>query len=73
MDRRYPLSDHYDGRHFFNPDTIASSRGLLEVLRWRMRGEHVAWPTLVSDAAFPPPSDLVATGGVAITFIMPLS
>lgn len=69
MTSLYPLSDHYDGQHFFNPGSAAPSHGLLEVLRWRLRGERSVWPRAVSDPAFPPPPDTVASGKVAITFI----
>jgi L-ascorbate metabolism protein UlaG (beta-lactamase superfamily) len=66
----YPLSDHFDGRRFFNPGVPRSSRGLLEVLRWRLRGERTAWPTHVSeDLVHPSPPLTVPTGFVAITFI----
>ena len=66
----YPLSDHYDGRRFFNPGVTRSSRGLLQVLRWRLHDERPAWPTAVSDGlVYPPPPDTVPEGFVAITFI----
>jgi L-ascorbate metabolism protein UlaG (beta-lactamase superfamily) len=70
MNIPYPISDHYDGRRFFNPGAPRSSRGLLEVLRWRLRGERTPWPTSLSgDPAYPPPPDIVPAGSVAITFI----
>ena len=70
MNISYPLSDHYDGRRFFNPGVPRSSRGLLQVLRWRLRGERAAWPTEVSgDPVYPPPPETVTNGSVAITFI----
>jgi L-ascorbate metabolism protein UlaG (beta-lactamase superfamily) len=69
MISRYPHSDHYDGKHFFNPGTTASARGLLQVLRWRLRGGRTAWPASISDPAFPPPPGTVGSGSAAITFI----
>jgi L-ascorbate metabolism protein UlaG (beta-lactamase superfamily) len=69
MNTSYPLSDHYDGQHFFNPGVLASSRGLRQVLRWRLRGERDVWPSNLSNHAFPPPPNAVAEGSVAITFI----
>jgi L-ascorbate metabolism protein UlaG (beta-lactamase superfamily) len=69
MKQRYPLSDHYDGRHFFNPGLRRPARGLVQVLRWRLRGERSAWPELVSDPPHPPPPDAVGPDSVAITFI----
>ncbi len=69
MPRRFPVSDHCDGQHFFNPGATGRGRGLLQVLRWRMREERAAWPDSVTDPTFPPPPDQVGDGEVAITFI----
>jgi L-ascorbate metabolism protein UlaG (beta-lactamase superfamily) len=70
MNQRFPLSDHYDGRHFFNPGPSRPARGLMQVLRWRFRGEQRAtWPTRVPDPVFPPPPNQVEPNSVAITFI----
>jgi L-ascorbate metabolism protein UlaG (beta-lactamase superfamily) len=70
MNQQFPLSDHYDGRHFFNPGPSRPSRGLLQVLRWRMRGEKRAiWPDHVSNPVFPPPPQTVGPHSAAITFI----
>jgi L-ascorbate metabolism protein UlaG (beta-lactamase superfamily) len=69
MDRLFPISDHCDGRHFFNPGVPSSSRGLLQVARWRLGTERAAWPSAISDPAFAPPPGVVAAGDVAITFI----
>src|ERR1700709_687054 len=69
MQTRYPLSDHYDGQHFFNPGVDRSSRGLLQVLLWRLRAERAVWPTNLSNPPFPPPPTSVQAGSVAVTFI----
>jgi L-ascorbate metabolism protein UlaG (beta-lactamase superfamily) len=69
MKQRYPLSDHYDGRHFFNPGLHRPARGLAQVLRWQLRGERSAWPARVSDPKHAPPPDAVGPDSVAITFI----
>jgi L-ascorbate metabolism protein UlaG (beta-lactamase superfamily) len=69
MRRRFPVTDHCDGRHFFNPGSTGAGRSLLQVLRWRMRGERSVWPDRVSDPTFAPPSDTVESGHVSITFI----
>jgi L-ascorbate metabolism protein UlaG (beta-lactamase superfamily) len=69
MDRSLPISDHCDGRHFFNPGVPPSSRSLLQVARWRLRGERTAWPTALSDPAVAPPPETVPARRVAITFI----
>jgi L-ascorbate metabolism protein UlaG (beta-lactamase superfamily) len=66
---RYPISDHFDGQRFFNPGVPKSSRGLFEVLRWRMRAEQTPWPAGLSNPPFPAPPASVADDHVAITFI----
>ena len=38
-----PVSDHFDGRLFFNPDGEVPS-GLLNLLRWQLGGGKTAWP-----------------------------
>jgi L-ascorbate metabolism protein UlaG (beta-lactamase superfamily) len=70
MNQRYPLSDHCDGRHFFNPGPSRPSRGLMQVLRWRFRSEQrAAWPDGIANPVFPPPPAKVGPDSVAITFI----
>jgi L-ascorbate metabolism protein UlaG (beta-lactamase superfamily) len=70
MTQRFPLSDHCDGRYFFNPGTNRPARGLIQVLRWRLRSQDRAvWPHRVADPAFAPPPAEVGPHHVAITFI----
>ena len=69
MTPTYPISDHCDGKRFFNPGVPPSSRGLLQVLRWRMQSQRAIWPSGIVDPAFPPPPDTVPAGSAAITFI----
>jgi L-ascorbate metabolism protein UlaG (beta-lactamase superfamily) len=69
MRLRFAVSDHCDGQHFFNPGATGRGRGLLQVLRWRMREERAVWPDSVTNPTFPPPPDHVTAGEVAITFI----
>ncbi len=87
MPQDLPLSDHCDGRHFFNPglgdsdpsgpalgnpasgDPGVPTRGLSQVLRWRLQGQRAAWPRAVANAVFAPPPASVAPGTAAITFI----
>jgi L-ascorbate metabolism protein UlaG (beta-lactamase superfamily) len=69
MNQRFPLSDHYDGQHFFNPGPSRPARGLLQVLRWRLREQRAAWPARVLDPEYAPPPDVVEPNSVAITFI----
>jgi L-ascorbate metabolism protein UlaG (beta-lactamase superfamily) len=56
LDQRYysgPVSDHYDGEHFFNPGAPPLS-GLPDFLRWQFSGGAAEWPASVPvDAAKP--------------------
>jgi L-ascorbate metabolism protein UlaG (beta-lactamase superfamily) len=58
----YPISDHYDGAHFFNPEPTHRSgggkrRGFLSLLRarWRNDAGWATWPKRVGNASYPPP------------------
>ncbi|MFL6446601.1 MAG: hypothetical protein ACJ746_02785 [Bryobacteraceae bacterium] len=66
---RYPRSDHYDGKRFFNP-AAPPTKGLLDVLRWKMTSRTAPWaprPESASPANPPPPS--VEDARCRITFI----
>jgi L-ascorbate metabolism protein UlaG (beta-lactamase superfamily) len=69
MNASFPPSDHCDDQHFFNPGASRQARGLAQVLRWRLKREHVAWQPPPPDPAFPPPPTSVAPGTVAVSFI----
>jgi L-ascorbate metabolism protein UlaG (beta-lactamase superfamily) len=66
-----PVSDHCDGQVFFNPGGGggAAARGLLPVLRWRLRGGRAAWPRRIADPPYPPPPPAVAPSTAAVSFI----
>lgn len=40
-----PISDHFDGTHFFNPNG-EDPEGLLNLLRWQLGGGRVDWPAV---------------------------
>lgn len=40
---RGPVSDHFDGNAFFNPEGIKPGK-LRELLLWRFKGEKAVWP-----------------------------
>jgi hypothetical protein len=41
---------HFDGRRFYNPGA-PQARGLLDVLRWKLRSRPEPSPAFISDAA----------------------
>jgi L-ascorbate metabolism protein UlaG (beta-lactamase superfamily) len=70
---RYPLSDHCDGTHFFNPAGRLQARGFGDLPRWwyerLVRRNFSPWPKSVPA---PPMTILptgVAAGQLAVTFI----
>jgi len=64
---KYPLSDHCDGRRFFNPHRAA--RPLKDVITWMRTRQRTAWPRRLPLATHAPPPARVAPGEAAITFI----
>jgi len=67
----YPISDHFNGSHFHNPELekTPDRRGFRELLRWQLdrRGRGV-WPSQVIDPVYPPPTK-PGPGEAVITFI----
>lgn len=70
MHQAYPISDHFDGKHFFNPSLGAprDRRGLIQVLRWRFGEKRVPWPANIANTPYPPPAP-PGPNQAAITFI----
>ena len=77
----YPISDHFDGEHFFNPEptirTISGQdrrRGIVNIawnrfVRRRMPEGWSTWPAAVANTAYPALAEELAAGEVAFTFI----
>ena len=63
-----PVSDHFDGEHFFNPGA-SQARGLGAVLRWQLARDRARWPAHIPNPPFLPPGDTVPLGHVSLTFI----
>ena len=63
-----PLSDHFDGEHFFNPGA-SQARGVGAVLRWQLGRDKARWPAHIANPPFPPPGDAVPPGHASLTFI----
>lgn len=66
---RYPVSDHCDGRRFFNPGAVERESHLRRRLRWKLAAAPARWPMAPADAAFAPPPASVAPGTAAISFV----
>jgi hypothetical protein len=63
------MSDHFDGRHFFNPNGAPAGKSFWQLLRWKLGGGKVPWPRRVTDPPHPPPPAGVGPGEVAATFV----
>ena len=61
------MSDHFADGRYFNP-WGPSSRGLLDVLRWKLERGAKPWPARVSDPTPAPLADL-APGEMSATFL----
>lgn len=62
-----PVSDHFDGRRFFNP-RFPIGKGLLDVVRWRLDAKSAEWPATVPLAHTARPPARV-TEGLRATFV----
>jgi L-ascorbate metabolism protein UlaG (beta-lactamase superfamily) len=57
-----PVSDHFDGTHFFNPDGI-EPLGFRDLVRWQFGGGRARWPKSVPSPFAPAKPDLRVNGG----------
>lgn len=60
-----PLSDHFDGGRFFNPDYPVIDPSLADLLRWRLGGHRKRWAIEPSKRVVPAPAE----PGLVITLI----
>jgi L-ascorbate metabolism protein UlaG (beta-lactamase superfamily) len=73
----YPISDHYDGAHFFNPEPTVRTGDrrrnfFVTFLRSRIKKDPAVWaqwPDHIENAAYPPPAGEVQAGTTDVTFI----
>jgi L-ascorbate metabolism protein UlaG (beta-lactamase superfamily) len=75
-DRPQPISDHFDGAHFFNPGIPQPSfsstgnppnRGVFWYLwRWLFSNDRPQWPELTDSSTGPPPVTQVPKGALRI-------
>ena len=52
----YPVSDHFDGKRFFNPYGISNEKSFGTFLKWQMTSEKKKWPEFVDDVVVTKPS-----------------
>ena len=39
-----PITDHFDGKQFYNADRPPTDKSLFDILRWQLLGKHARWP-----------------------------
>ncbi|RYZ65408.1 MAG: hypothetical protein EOP09_14320, partial [Proteobacteria bacterium] len=67
---RLELSDHSDGKKYFNQDpNVTVGKSLLQVLKWKFTGDLKEWPDFVKDNVAPDFTRDLAEGEGAVTFI----
>lgn len=68
MSTSYPISDHFDGERFFNPNG-QEPRGFRDLLRWQFGRKQGAWPARVENTAAPSLPAGLGTRECAVTFV----
>jgi L-ascorbate metabolism protein UlaG (beta-lactamase superfamily) len=63
------MSQHFDGKRFFNPGLPRSNRRFGDFLRWQLSGQRRPWPPQASQPPAPPPAASVAADRIAATFV----
>jgi L-ascorbate metabolism protein UlaG (beta-lactamase superfamily) len=62
----YPVSDHFNGKRFFNPEP---NHTFNDMIRWMWNMKTVQWPKWIDDPVQPPPPDKADEGSIRITYI----
>lgn len=61
-----PVSDHFDGMRFFNPDHPDTDRSFRDILRWRLHERSARWPKAVPTRQVVPEAEV---DGLRVTMI----
>lgn len=73
MMTRFPVTDHCDGRRFFNLPVGQKEQSFLAFSKWwwqrRVQGRYVPWPAETAPARAPSLPVNLSSGEVALTFI----
>ena len=64
----HPISDHFDGRHFFNP-AGGAPLGFGSLLRWQFNRRPGTWPTWIENIATPRLPATLTPRECAVTFV----
>lgn len=65
---KYPKTDHYNGREFYNP-WLLQTKGFSDFLKWQWSREQVAWPEFVDDNVKAELTQPMEEGVIQLTFV----
>lgn len=66
---RFPLSDHYDGKRFFNPNG-ASLKNVWDLMKWQLAGNRSKWPDKIQIPQPPPVlNEVPDENAVVVTYV----
>ncbi|GEO85873.1 MULTISPECIES: MBL fold metallo-hydrolase [Alphaproteobacteria] len=64
-----PVSDHFDGKRFFNPEGVEPG-GVRDLIKWRTNGQRARWPKRVNHATGPAsPKDRIGGEDLRVTMV----
>lgn len=64
----HPPSDHYDGKHFFNPGVAERGKSLGDLWRWMRERQPTPWPDWIDNQPWPKPGPVAETA-LSVSFI----
>jgi L-ascorbate metabolism protein UlaG (beta-lactamase superfamily) len=64
-----PVSDHFDGRRFFNPGSDSGARGFVDFMRWRFTETATAWPDAYPSPYVDQPPLRSSLGALRVTLV----
>jgi L-ascorbate metabolism protein UlaG (beta-lactamase superfamily) len=67
-DSRFPVSDHCDGRHFFNPG-VPIDNSLPSLLKWKLTSSPAKWPKTAGGLESPSFAPRAATDQITATLV----
>lgn len=63
-----PVSDHYDGKKFFNPGGM-EAKGFRDLMKWLSNRQQGEWKELKETEFGPPPGKKVEGDSIVVTFV----
>lgn len=61
-----PVTDHFNGSRFFNPDQVSTDRSLRDIWQWRRTSHPAQWPTSVAINSVVPEKNVA---GLRVTMV----